>query len=121
MAETPSRGGTSGGDPLPRSEMQEPNQSGGCDHTNTLPPRRPIPDWSVSCPDCGERVQHDGRGGFVTVREVQERLAKRLHVSLDPEDVAVLREALWHAAARGDVPDDERLRIHDLRDRLAAR
>jgi hypothetical protein len=28
------------------------------------------------CPDCGERVKHDGRDGFVTVREVNARIAE---------------------------------------------
>ena len=47
----------------------------GCDHAATQRPARPIPDWTGVCPDCGERVKHDGRGGFITVREVNERIA----------------------------------------------
>lgn len=41
-----------------------------CTHPQIVAPSRPIPDWtSAPCPDCGERCKHDGRGGFITVRE----------------------------------------------------
>jgi hypothetical protein len=48
-----------------------------CEHRETRRPTRPVPDWTGTCPACGERVKHDGRGGFVTVREVNDRLAER--------------------------------------------
>lgn len=92
--------------------------AGHCSHAATQKPTRPVPDWTGVCPDCGERVKHH-RGGLVTVREVNAHLAAQVRPVLDPEDVAVLREALWHAVQRGDISDDERRRAHDLRDRLA--
>jgi hypothetical protein len=45
-----------------------------CEHVDTRAPRWPIPDWTGVCPACGERVKHDGRGGFITVREVNDYL-----------------------------------------------
>lgn len=47
-----------------------------CDHRDVRQPSRPVPDWTGVCPDCGERVKHNGRGGFVTVREVNDHLAR---------------------------------------------
>ena len=38
---------------------------------------RPTPDWVQTCPDCGERVKHNGRGGFITVREVNDWLRRQ--------------------------------------------
>jgi hypothetical protein len=92
-----------------------------CTHTATPTPQRPVPDWTGTCPDCGERVTHDGRGGFVARREVNARLAAQTHLTLDPEDAAVLRESLWHSLQRGDLPDDDRRRMDVLRERLSAR
>lgn len=46
-----------------------------CHHRGITPPARPVPDWTARCPECGELVKHDGRGGYVTVREVNERIA----------------------------------------------
>lgn len=37
---------------------------------------------------------------------------------LSSRDVAVLREAVWHAVQRGDIPDDDRHLLHDLYGRL---
>lgn len=34
--------------------------------------------------------------------------------ALDPDDASVVREALWHAVQRGDIPDDDRRRAHVL-------
>lgn len=85
-----------------------------CDHSRTVKPGRPIPDWTGVCPDCGEKVTHDGRGGFITRREINARLAAQTHLTLDPEDVVVLREGMWHAVQRGDIPDDDRARAHRL-------
>lgn len=46
-----------------------------CAHGNTQQPARPVPDWTGVCPQCGERVKHNGNGGFITVREVNARIA----------------------------------------------
>jgi hypothetical protein len=46
-----------------------------CEHAETPTPRRPIPDWAGICPSCGERVKHNGHGGFITVREVNAQIA----------------------------------------------
>lgn len=37
---------------------------------------------------------------------------------LSERDVAVLREAVWHAVQRGDIPDGDRVQLHDLYSRL---
>lgn len=62
--------------------MALPRQSDTCAHAGTRRPSRPIPDWSATCPDCGERVKHNGRGGFITVREVNDWL-RRQHEAVD--------------------------------------
>lgn len=42
-------------------------------------------------------------------------------VLLSNDDVRVLMESLWHAAQRGDLSDEDRERVHELRDRLGER
>lgn len=35
---------------------------------------------------------------------------------IDDDDLKVLSESIWHAVQRGDVPDEDRERLHSLRD-----
>lgn len=37
---------------------------------------------------------------------------------LSDDDARVLMESLWHSVQRGDVPDEDRERMHKLRDEL---
>lgn len=39
-------------------------------------------------------------------------------VLLSDDDVRVLMESLWHSVQRGDIPDDDRERMHKLRQQL---
>lgn len=67
-----------------------------CDHARTPSPVRPVPDWAERCPDCGEAVTHDRKGGFITVREVNDRLAERRRIE---EKILALAGAIGHHEA----------------------
>jgi hypothetical protein len=78
-----------------------------CDHVNTMLPRRPIPDWTGKCPDCGERItRHEGR--LITVRENNKRAA------IYRMDRAELREALSASEARVRELEVETQRLNEL-------
>lgn len=37
---------------------------------------------------------------------------------LSVNDLHILQEALWHAGQRGDLSDEDRARVHELREKL---
>jgi hypothetical protein len=40
------------------------------------------------------------------------------NVVLSVNDLHILQEALWHAGQRGDLSDEDRARVHELREKL---
>lgn len=39
-------------------------------------------------------------------------------IFLEEADIQVLCESLWHSVQRADIPDEDRERMHQLRERL---
>lgn len=78
---------------MPRDEAQAlRGRSASCAHPRVKPPSWPVPDWTGLCPDCRERVKHDGHGGFITVRENNERARLGLRQVRVNDLVADLRD-----------------------------
>lgn len=61
-----------------------------CRHPKVRRPERPIPDWRATCPDCDEAVTHDGKGGFVTFREVNASIADAVTITVSKVDALAL-------------------------------
>jgi hypothetical protein len=41
-----------------------------------------------------------------------------INAVLSVNDLHILQEALWHAGQRGDLSDEDRARVHELREKL---
>ena len=86
-----------------------------CRHEHAKRPSRPVPDYSTTCPNCGERVALRG-DQFKLVRHLNAEIEARRELLEAYTRTDVFREELAEAAALIEADDTEGLTAFLSRD-----